>query len=260
VAKNVALTGFFTALAACHLRRIEPPPIQSGRGRLFGFPTFRRALQRFAIDPSAGAEVIAAFALSALAVGGMTALDVAKARTQQAREQTCAAGRMEALPQRLAPLPAVKFARVEAEIALLDRERVQVDASLRVANPRDTPMDTALFSLSHTLDIESILDERGRPALFERIGDCLAVRTADPLPPASTETLRLRYGGRVTQLTVGPLDPFTKLFQVSLRPTRYSAHFPVIRSRDVLPTPLAALGGDPRAWPTRLPPLRTGCA
>ena len=253
VGRTAAFAAFFTVLSACHLRRIEPKPIPISPWRLVGLPTFRRQWERLKIDPSPGAEVIGALLLAAGLVLGISAKRFADSRAHEALLQRWAVAMKEALPKRAAPGPSLKMTRVEADIRLLGRERVDVRAAIEAVNPQQEPKETALFALCPTLELHSVKDAQDRPVSFERFGEFLEVRFASPLAPLTTETLRFHCSGRPIKLTVGGRNPATGLYEAASEPIRFASRFPTLHSGDLLPVPAAMAGPNEEGAVRRSP-------
>jgi aminopeptidase N len=69
------------------------------------------------------------------------------------------------------------------------------DAGLQLKN-LGTGTDEIRLTLNHQLRVEAVLDEGGRPLVFERSENCLIVHPQEPFSGSGTCTIRVRYAGR----------------------------------------------------------------
>jgi hypothetical protein len=254
-ARTAAFAAFFVALTACHLSRVEPRPIRPSRSGVFGFPTFRGAWSRMKFDPNAGGAVLVAFVLTAALAGTIGAKRGVAAWREERARQAWAVDMLEVLPDHVEPGPALRPIHVEADLTILDRERIEAQARLQLVNPAETPIETAYFGLFPGLELRSLSMEGEQAVQFRRFGSRLEARLPEPAAPGTTHTLVFDYAGKPGRLRVGQRDAFSKRYDVGVVPIRFGARAGMIETSDLLPVPLTVSSRNEKTVVIREPTL-----
>lgn len=143
------------------------------------------------------------YGITVLLLSGALALGYA--RLDKMSEETAFRAEIAALDHSLADVP--RAALDECRIDLAHREtEIEAVAMLRIVNPNPEPLERYVFQLNPGLEAVEVRGASG-PLAFDRRMHALTVIPLHPLAPGSTDSLAVRYRGRIDERACYPDIP-----------------------------------------------------